>query len=73
VLLELEWASRRPRARPGRFLDRLVAVRDTEGAKLPTEARERLERIDALVQAHGRRRASACLVTTGSVLTCCIC
>ena len=51
ILLELESASRRASARPGEFLDRLVAQRDGERAKLPAEYRGELERIDAVVQA----------------------
>jgi hypothetical protein len=48
--LEFEQASRRSCARPEGFLTRLVAVRDRERAKLPAEARELLEWIDAGVQ-----------------------
>jgi hypothetical protein len=47
TLLELELASRR--AQPGRFLDRLVAFREGERAKLPAQFRQELERIDAVL------------------------
>jgi hypothetical protein len=51
VLLELESASRRANAQPGGFLDRLLAARDGERAKLPAKFQQELERIDAIVQA----------------------
>jgi hypothetical protein len=50
VVLEFEQADRRSTARPEGFLTRLVAFRDRERAKLPVEARELLEQVDAGVQ-----------------------
>ena len=50
AVLELEAASRRSSTRPGGFLDRLVAIRDEERAKLPAAHRARLEQIDLVVQ-----------------------
>ncbi len=46
-IMEFEAANR---VRSGGFVDRLVANRDAERAKLPAERREHLERIDLLVQ-----------------------
>src|SRR5215469_11259879 len=48
VLLELDPASRGS-VRRARFQHRLLAYRDRERAKLPAEARQRLDRIDTVV------------------------
>jgi hypothetical protein len=52
TVMEFEQASRRASTRPGRFVDRLVTIRDEERAKLPAERLEHIERIDLVVQTY---------------------
>jgi len=52
TIVEFEQTSRRGSARPGSFVDRLIAIRDAERAKLPAVQRESLERIDLALQTY---------------------
>ncbi len=51
ITLEFEQASRRASAQPEEFLKRVIGFRDQERANLPEQARQLLERTDAIFQA----------------------